>query len=409
VGIPIAAFNLVVFGSALVHYANAMGAELPSFIGAFALAEGSALGFLFGRSALISPFALTIPILCPTAPIRFAIGRLTVATMALLAAVGSALFVTEYLPSVEALSSFASFSADRLQERPSGDFALGVRLLPEIRRAPSPSALGNDLALVDSLSPDVVELFVTPEGTRGAALDSASRALDYLRRDSVLVVLALGYDNDDRELARNPASYARLRLEAVDRAVRRLRPDIFLPARDPGELGLAMTGPLSSSWWTTYLRNAADHAKALRPRTRVGVSVSAFSSLDSIIFAWAKGPQSPLDVVGFSFAPSYGGGNSLAARMRVAGQWGRDSSRPLWVFSVGANPRVFGEVNQARAVWSVLAWATAEPKVQGVIVDGAADYDTLIGMRSPDGRLRNVVATFDRARRSLAEASSVRP
>ncbi len=410
VGLPVGALNLAVFASAAVRYANATGATLPSIVGAFGVAEATSLGFVFGHAALISPWALALPVLTPIVPARWRVGRVVTGGIAVLAAVGALLYVSEYPRAVRALDSFVPFAAERLQERPQGDFALGVRLLPELGPAPSPVALRNDLALVDTLSADVIEIFVTPSSTRGGALDSVSRALEDVRRDSTLLVVSLGYDvGDIRRVRRNPEGYATHRLGAIDRAMRRLRPDILLPARDPADAGHAALGAVSLSWWVRYLSDATEIAHRLRPRTLVGVAASSFSPFDSALFAWATGTQSPLDLAGFTLTPSYGGGASLAARLRIASQWSRTSARPLWVFSIGANPRVFGEPSQERAVWGVLAWATSQPRVKGVIVDGAADYDGLAGMRAPGGRLRGVVTTFERAQRALAEVAPVRP
>lgn len=410
IGLPIACFNLTVCAGAWAQYANATGWSLPSGVGAAGLAGASMLGMIFGRTALMSPWALAVPILAPIVPARSRRGRAGVAGLALTAAAITILVLAEYPRSIEALQSFGQFSSDRLQERPGGDFMLGLRILPEIGRAPSPGALRGDLTLIDSLGLDAVEVYVTPSGTQGTALDSVSRALDDLRRDSTLIVLALGYDAADGRLtARDPSAYARARLEAVDRAVRRLRPDVLLPARDPASLGRLALGDLPVSWWTHFLGDAADRARKLRPRTRVGVSISAFTAFDSVLFRWAQSAQSPLDVVGFTITPSYGGGHSLDAQLRVAGQWGRGAERPMWVFATGANPRLFGEVNQGRAAWGVLSWATTLPRLEGVVIDGAADYDAIFGLRAPDGRLRSVVATLDRAQRSLAEAAAVRP
>ena len=410
VGLPVAAFNVAVFASATVRYANALGATLPSFVGAFGLAEATSLGFIFGHAALVSPFVLALPVLTPIVPARRRAGRLAVLIVAALSSAGALIYATEYPRAVRAMDGFAAFAFERLQERPRGDFALGVRLLPEVDGAPSPVALRNDLALVDTLSADNIEVWVTPAGTRGSTLDSLSRALDDLRRDSTRLVVSLGYDRGDlRRVRRNPEGYATARLAAIERIMRRVRPDILLPARDPADAGQDALGVVSLSWWTRYLSDAAELAHRLRPQTQVGVAATSFTAFDSALFAWASGLHSPLDVVGFTLTPSYGGGNSLAARLRVAGQWARLSARPLWVFGSGANPRVFGEASQERAVWGVLAWATSQPRMLGVIVDGAADYDQLVGMRAPGGRLRGVVTTFERAQRALAEVAPARP
>lgn len=409
VGIPVGALNLVVCVASIVRYLNGLGVSLPNPIAAFGVAEATSLGYVFGRAALHSPWALAFPVLTPVVPARWRSGRLLNATIAMTAAVATLLFVTEYPRGVRALESFAPFALDRLQERPRGDLALGVRVLPELHGSPSPIALRQDLALVDTLSADVIEVFVAPSGTRGGTLDSVSRALDDVRRDSTLLIVALGYDaGDGRRIRRNPEGYATQRLGSVDRIMRRLHPDILLPARDPAEVGFGALGPVSLSWWTRYLADAAELAHRLRPRTLVGVAASAYTPFDSALFAWASSETSPLDLAGFTLAPSYGGGSSLAARLRVADQWLRRSSRPLWVFASGANPRVFGAAGQERTVWGVLTWASSVPRMQGVVVDGAGDYDELVGLRAPGGRLRDVVTTFERAQRALAEVASTR-
>lgn len=409
-GVPLLLFNLTVAVSAAVQYLNASGVPLPDPLGALALAHATALGVVFGRVALVSPWAVSVPVLAPLVPAQTRWGRvgsLVVGTFAMAFTV----LVVGYVPhAIDAWDSFANAASDRLQERPHNDFAIGLRLLPEVERAPSPSALRYDLGLIDSLDLDVIEVYTTPEATRGTALDSVARALDDLRRDSVTVILSMGYDPWDRRAAQaSPAAYARSRVEAVDRAVRRLRPDVLIPLREPGSLGTHALGPLPLSWWIDALQDAAERARRVRPRTRVGASVSVFTPLDSAVFAWASGPQSPLDVAGVALSPSFGGGRSLEAQLRVAGQWSRSSSRPLWVFSVSANPRVFGETNQGRTVWSVMAWATSMPEMEGVVIDGAADYDALVGLRAPNGRLRSAVATIGRVQQSLAEATAVRP
>jgi hypothetical protein len=43
--------------------------------------------------------------------------------------------------------------------------------------------------------------------------------------------------------------------------------------------------------------------------------------------------------------------------------------------------------------------------VAALIVDGAGDYETLVGLRAPGGRLRSTVPMLDRARRALEEAA----
>lgn len=410
VGIPVALVNLVVFASSAVRYANGQGLVLPSALGALGLAEATSLGSVFGRAALVSPLALALPVLTPVLPARGRIGRLATVSAALLAATAALLYVSEYPRAVRALESFSPFGGERLQEHSTGTFALGVRILPELTGTPSSTALDHDLALVATLGADVIAIEVTPAGARGAALDALARALDDVRRDSTLLIVTLGFDRgDDRRVRRSAEAYLATRLSAVEQTMRRLHPDILVPARDPATAGRDALGTASLSYWTHFLAEAAARAHLIRPRTQVGVAASSFTAFDSALFTWASGPSSPMDLAGFTLAPSYGGGASLAAQLRVAGRWARTSARPLWVFGAGTPPTVFGERGQAQALWGVLGWATSQPGVRGVVVDAAADYRTLVGMRAPSGRLRTVATTFERAQRALAEAASVRP
>jgi ABC-type sugar transport system substrate-binding protein len=65
---------------------------------------------------------------------------------------------------------------------------------------------------------------------------------------------------------------------------------------------------------------------------------------------------------------------------------------------------VHGDASQDRAVWHTLAWATANPDVDGVIVGESGDYARMTGLRAASGRTRRVVATLNRATRGLREA-----
>ena len=86
----------------------------------------------------------------------------------------------------------------------------------------------------------------------------------------------------------------------------------------------------------------------------------------------------------------------------------RRTTKEQWVFSARGYPRTFGEGNQERALWGVVAWATTQAKVRAVIIDGAGDYDTLDGLRAPGGRLRPAATTVARAVQALAESKEGR-
>ncbi len=245
-----------------------------------------------------------------------------------------------------------------------------------------------------------------PSGAQALALDSLSASLEGERRDSVLLVVALGYDpDDDVAYRRNPAQYRERRLVLIDRIMRRVRPDVLLPALDPMEVGARLLGAdVPAEWWQDYLERAASLAHTLRPRTRVGLAISSFSPADSALYAWGDRTRG-IDLLGFTLAPSFTGGSSLSARLRMAERWMRPSRKGQWIWSASAFPRTFGEGNQARAIWGVLAWATRQAKIRAVIVNGAGDYEAAVGLRDPGGRLRPVARTVARARRALDETA----
>jgi hypothetical protein len=239
-------------------------------------------------------------------------------------------------------------------------------------------------------------------------MDSLGRALEDLRRDTTLLVIALGYDAGDRALYHaSPARYAAARIRAIDRIVRSLRPDYVLPAREPYEAGTRALGDVPVAWWVRFFASAADTIHQLRPRTRVSLSSSTFTPNDSALYHWAATPSSGIDVLGFAFTPSLAGAAALQARLRAADRWMQRSTKEHWVFAAGETPATHGERNQARALWGTLAWATSRARVQGLLVRGAGDYDAVNGIRAPGGRLRPVVDIIRRTQTLLAESRAL--
>jgi hypothetical protein len=250
---------------------------------------------------------------------------------------------------------------------------------------------------------------VDPAGVTAAALDSLSHSLEDVRSDSVPLIVALGYGRDARQRHReSPAAYMEARVEAVDRIVRRLRPDYIFPADEPYGRGARALGRLNSREWAAYLTAAAERAHRLRPRTKVGVIAAGYDGRDSALYAWAARPRSPVDVLGFAVVPSFRGGLGVQARTQAADRWMRAAGSPTkehWVVTSGY-PATHGDANQERAIWGALAWATARPAVRGVVVAEAGDYDDQRGLRMPGGRLRPAVRAVNRAVRGLRETES---
>jgi hypothetical protein len=326
------------------------------------------------------------------------------------AAATSILMIIEYPRAVQAGMTFREFARDRVQERPRGDFAIGIRLFPDLTGPPPSIAVREDLALVDSLDAAAVSVVIRPEGgTRPLALDSLARALDPMRRRGTVLIATLGYGTEDRaQYRRDPEAYLRKRLALLERVVQRVQPDILFPALDPWEAGTHALGDVPARWWRTYLRESAAMTRATRPDTRIGVALSTYTAADSELVRWVSEADAGIDVIGLSLHPSYGGGASLQVRFRAAQRWLADVQKPVWVLASGAYPRIFGERNQERALWGTMAWATSQRHVVGFIVVGAGDYDALTGLRAPSGRLRPAFSMLVAAKRRLAEARVVR-
>ena len=113
-------------------------------------------------------------------------------------------------------------------------------------------------------------------------------------------------------------------------------------------------------------------------------------------------PGSPIDAVGFTLFPTFGGAVSLDAQMRIAGRWMQRLPAPQkeqWIFAAGGNPAAHGEDAQARAVWGEVVWGASHAAIKGVIVADAADYNTITGLRAASGRLRPAADMVARASR----------
>jgi hypothetical protein len=408
IALPVALYNVFIAAAAISRSLASFDDVLLAGVLVPEAARANAMSLVFGREALGSPFALLMPILLPASPARGRVMRAARSGLALIAGAAALVIALEWPPAAHAVTTYGPFDAERLQERPGGDFALGLWILPALAAPPPPLALTYDLQLVDSLRPAALAVEVTPAGARAAVMDSLGRALEDLRRDSTLLVVSLGYDRGDRERYRaSPARYAAARLRAIDRIVRSLRPDYLLPAREPYDAGARALGDVPPAWWVRYFAAAADSVHLLRPRTRVALTASTFTPNDSTIYHWAATPSSGIDVLGFAFVPSFAGAAALQARLRAADRWMRRSTKEHWVFAAGETPATHGERNQARALWGTLAWATSRARINGLLVRSAGDYDAVNGIRAPGGRLRPVADIVRRTQILLAESRAL--
>jgi len=395
IGIPFLVYDLVVLGAAVARYRTLGGGTDADWLVALGTAQAGALGVAQGEAALWSPYAFALPLLAPVTPARWRLSAVARAAFAMFAAGWAGLvLVVEYPRAIRGVRAFAAFGEERIQERPAADLVVGLHLFPTLTAPPTELMLRNDIALADSLDVRAVSITIAPEAARLRTLDSLARLLDDVRRDTTTLVVALGYPRDARaQYAASPERYTAARVAELRRIVRRLRPDVVVPAVEPYGQGARALGVLPLEDWQRFLTAAAAAVEEDRPRTLVGVSTATFRARDSALYAWAASRESPIELVGFAIAPSFDGGLSLAARLGAADRWlragdGGRAPKPHWIFHAVAYPLAHGERSQRDALWGTLAWATAHPQVRGLILGDAADYGRVTGLRVTGGRLR---------------------
>lgn len=405
-GVPIAVYNTIVGTVVVLRFAASRGADLPASMLFFLAAYSDALVLVAGLMALTSPFFMLPPLTSPAFPALRPATAMVRGAIAFLAGLWSLVVMVALFRGVRAVQSYETYALVRLMERPAGDFRLGLKVFPDLARPPAALALRNDLALADTLDARAVSVTIVPDGATAVVLDSVANALETMRRDTTLLIVALGYRGRLVPAPTTQTLDVEARLRVVERVVRRLQPDVLVPAEDPYGAGTTAYGYLPVEAWQDYVTRAARTAKRLRPRTRIGLAASSFGVRDSTLYAWAASRGSPVDVVGFSFSPSQRGAEALDASMRAADRWMRStqSTKPHWVFSAQGFPVAHGETAQERSLWGVLAWATARPAIKGVIVSSAGDYGPLTGLRAPSGRLRRAAYAMMRGAGALRES-----
>jgi hypothetical protein len=407
-GIPIAIYNVLIAMVGVIRYLVAHGYAVPDgFVGLLA-AQSLAMVFATGTShVLASPFYINVPMVSPAFP---ALRRLTAVfrfVMALTAVAWIIFIILLGTPrAVVQLRNYHAHRRDQLRERPDADFAVGLKILPDIANPPAPPAVRNDSALLDLMDVDAIEVVVAPGATR-LAIDSLARVLDPARRDSTILIVAIGYRGNVFPELQKSKFDAPQRLATLRQVVARLQPNIVLPAEDPYGSGERTIGALPVEQWESYLTEAAAVAKSVNRSVRIGVAASSYRPADSTLYAWAAGPRSPIDVVGFSLFPSPYIGGGIQSDTRTADRWMRatPSRKEHWVFATGGYPLAYGEASQEEAIWQVLSWATDHPIIKGAIVYEAGDYGQARGLRAPNGRLRPATRFVTRAIQQLRESA----
>jgi hypothetical protein len=402
-GYPIVFYDVLLAIAALSRLLAAHGVGVPRPLLLVMAAQVDSLALVTTEAAIVSPFFLYVPLVSPAFP---ALSRATATMRGVLATVALAWFglIVAELPRADtALASYDNHASDRLRERPDG-FITGLKLFPDIRSAVSAASAKADIETAQWTGVSAVNVVFVP-GASVLAIDSVSRALDNLQRDSLLVIATIGYRGDlIPELGRVPLAIDE-RLATIRRVLTRLRPDIIVPAEDPYGTGARVLGTLPVATWQTYLTQASTVVREVRPRTRVAFSASSFDARDSTLYAWAADANSPIDLLAFSFFPSRLGARAIDAEFRAADRWMRvyPPTKTHWVLGVGGFPLAHGEQSQDRAIWAALTWATAHREIRGLVVNEANDYGKAMGIRAPDGHYRKAAETVRRSIRALRE------
>ncbi len=407
-GIPIMVYNVLIAVIGTVRYLVAHGYGPADPFVTLLASQSLAMVFLTGTSnVLASPFYVNVPMVSPAFPALRGITatfRLFVSLTALLWA--AAIIVLGTPRAVVQLRNYHAHRRDQLRERPDADFSIGLKILPDIANPPSPPAVKSDSALLDLMDVDAIEVVVAPGATR-LAIDSLAHVLDPARRDSTILIVAIGYRGNLVPELRKAKFNAPERLATLRQVVTRLQPDIVLPAEDPYGSGERAVGALPVEQWKSYLTDAAALVKSINRNVRIGVAASSYRPPDSTLYAWAASARSPIDIVGFSLFPSPYIGGGIQSDTRTADRWMRatPSRKELWVFATGGYPLAYGEASQEEAIWEVLSWATDHPAIKGAVVYEAGDYGQARGLRAPNGRLRPATRFVTRAIQQLRESA----
>lgn len=405
-GISIVIYNAVIATVYVTRWMISRGEPMPDALLALSAAETGAQAVAATRLAILWPWFLHVPILAPATPSRRRFGGTVRVGLATLAGAWTALIALQIPRSARALGSYARYADDRLVERPDGDFVIGLKIFPALRSGPPPLALRTDLDLADTLAVGALTVFIQPEATTTRALDSLARSLEQQRSAGRSVIAALGYPANARAAwEASPHDYAAARGREAVRIVRRLRPELLVAVVDPFGQGRRLLGAVEPDRWTRVIDTIARAARAASPSVRIAAHVGGYTTRDRRLFDWAARAESPVDVVAISLMPWYDGAESLDRDMIAADKWmtAAQTGKDIWVLDARGFPVVHGELNQERAVWGALAWATSRTAIKGFIIHQASDYESPSGLRAPGGRIRRAAGAVRRAIRTLRE------
>lgn len=414
IGVPLLLYDLAVVVVAIGDYWVGRHGAPPYPLQAAVAARDALVGLSVGRAALVSPLAYLAPILAPAYPARWRLSGLIRAVLVFVAAALTTLLLIEWPRAVGAVRSYRAAEFEPMRARPSGDFALGVRLFPVLTDAPSTRLIAANRSIVAAFQPEVVLLVLDPDAARPRVLDSLRTVLSAWQLQDATLAVALRLDEP-----RLPRSNDPVRRQAIERILQQLQPAVLFPALpDPIPGWVAPPRP-SVSWWQNMIDESAAVIERVRPATRLGWSAARLDATDSAVYAWAASPESPVELLAATIYPSFSGLPSVDASLRTFERWheARDEARdealsfqtPHWLVTVGGLPHAHGERAQVAAIRRALAWGSRRDWITGAIVGEAGDYDGRVGLRAPDGRPRVALGAVGLAVRRMRAARAVIP
>jgi hypothetical protein len=387
-GAIITIYDLLLLAVATVRWIVLMGQRVPEPL--LAISAAQALAMEIGASSIATPLPLFlyVPLLAPALPPRRrGVESVLRTATTVLAAGWTALILLAIPPATRAIGSYAEFSRDRLQERPAGDFAIGLSLFPVVSGLGPPDiSVTNDVALAREIQASAIAIAIAPGSVTEMLLDSIASSVEEVRRAGALLVLTLAVPDELPRDSISDEKWTAARMKEIDLLLRRLRPEYLVPAQ-PRAYAPRRRSVVE---WERYLSSAASASHRIRPRTRVLLPLAAFTPRDSAIYAWGAAPASPVDAIGFAITAGVRGGATLDAQLQAADRWMRDASTPRehWVLRASGWPSIHGEKSQERTLWRILAWGSTHRAMRGAIIAPSSDYGALAGLRTAGGRLR---------------------
>jgi hypothetical protein len=400
---PITAFDALVAWVAVARWVDGVGGALPEWAHAPGMAVSTLAAAVFGTTVFPWGAALLMPVLVPATAAR---GRTSRAARALMAAgCTAALAVTILaLPRAHAALRATRALIPAPAEAPArGEFAVGVRLFGRLTGPPSAATARHEIALADSLAVTALHVEVTLLGAVNPTLDSVSRVIEP-RRDSLLLVVTLTLDGSRAAV---DGTAQQMHAEAIQRVVRRLRPNVVVPAE---RLTTGAGAPTLEAWKRFYER-AATAARGVDRRVTVALATDASTAADSALTDWVMQGGSPVRAVALSVRDRGAQPARMVDALNALARWASLARvvPDVWILGVPAAPAVTGEVVQQRLVRHTLAWGAAHPWVRGVIAGDASDVTAPTGLRAAAGRARRALAEVGSALRTQRDTPVASP